>query len=169
LQTLLVLVKGLPLAYNRDLQEDKPPLFDSFDTVRSSLELAAPLIAAAELHREAIAERLDLGYLDATTLMEHLIRRGVPQRTAHGLIGQLVASARKRGVPLAGLPLEEFQRAHAALDETVYAVLGVRNAVEAMASHGSTGPEHVRRQIAWWKERLAEKPASMPEDDRDER
>jgi argininosuccinate lyase len=154
LQTLLVLVKGLPLAYNRDLQEDKPPLFDSFDTVRSSLELAAPLIAAAELNREAIAERLDRGYLDATTLMEYLIRRGVPQRTAHGLIGQLVAAARKRGVPLAELPLEEFQRAHAALDETVFAVLGVRNAVEAMVSHGSTGPRQVKQQIARWKERL---------------
>ena len=73
LQTLLVLVKGLPLAYNRDLQEDKPPLFDSFDTVRASLELAAPLVAGAELNRAAIAERLDRGHLDATTLMEYLI------------------------------------------------------------------------------------------------
>ncbi|MCX7426033.1 MAG: argininosuccinate lyase, partial [Planctomycetia bacterium] len=107
LQTLLVLIKGLPLAYNRDLQEDKPPMFDSFDTVRASLELAAPLVAATQLNREAIAERLDRGYLDATTLMEYLIRRGLPQRTAHGLIGQLVAMARKRGVPLAELPLEE--------------------------------------------------------------
>ena len=76
LQTLLVLVKGLPLAYNRDLQEDKPPLFDAFDTVQASLELAAPLVAGAELNRPAIAERLDRGHLDATTLMEHLIRRG---------------------------------------------------------------------------------------------
>jgi argininosuccinate lyase len=157
LQTLLVLIKGLPLAYNRDLQEDKPPLFDSFDTVRASLELAAPLVAATQLNREAIAERLDRGYLDATTLMEYLIRRGVPQRTAHGLIGQLVAMARKHGVPLAELPLEEFRRAHAELDERVFAVLGVRNAVEAMVSHGSTGPEQVRQQIARWKERLGEK------------
>jgi argininosuccinate lyase len=154
LQTLLVLIKGLPLAYNRDLQEDKPPLFDSFDTVRMSLELAAPLVAGAELNREAIAARLEQGYLDATTLMEYLIRRGVPQRTAHELIGQLVARARKLGVPLAELPVEEFRRAHAALDESVYKVLGVRNAVEAMVSHGSTGPEQVKRQIARWKERL---------------
>ena len=89
--------------------------------------------------------------------MEYLIRRGVPQRTAHGLIGQLVAMARKRGVPLAELPLEEFRRAHAELDERVFAVLGVRNAVEAMVSHGSTGPEQVRQQMARWKERLGEK------------
>ena len=100
LQTLLVLVKGLPLAYNRDLQEDKPPLFDSFDTVRASLELAAPLVAGAELNRPAIAERLDRGHLDATTLMEHLIRRGIPQRTAHGLVGRLVRKALDRGVRL---------------------------------------------------------------------
>ena len=112
LQTLLVLVKGLPLAYNRDLQEDKPPLFDSFDTVRASLELAAPLVAGAELNRAAIAERLDRGHLDATTLMEHLIRRGVPQRTAHGLVGRLVRKALDRGVRLADLSLEEFREAH---------------------------------------------------------
>ena len=80
LQTLLVLVKGLPLAYNRDLQEDKPPLFDAFDTVSASLELASPLVAGAQLNRETIAARLDRGHLDATTLMEHLIGRGIPQR-----------------------------------------------------------------------------------------
>jgi argininosuccinate lyase len=78
---LLILVKGLPLAYNRDLQEDKPPLFDSFDTVRACLELAIPIVQGAELRREAILARLDKGYLDATTLMEHLILLGIPQRT----------------------------------------------------------------------------------------
>jgi argininosuccinate lyase len=90
LTALLVLVKGLPLSYNRDLQEDKQPLFDAADTVRACLELAAPLVAAAELNRDAIAARLERGYLDATTLMEHLIMEGVPQRTAHEIIGRLV-------------------------------------------------------------------------------
>ena len=108
LQTLLVLVKGLPLAYNRDLQEDKPPLFDAFDTVRSSLELAAPLMAAAELKRASIAERLDRGHLDATALMEHLIRRGVPMRTAHSLVGRLVSKA-GRDLRLSDLPLDDFR------------------------------------------------------------
>ena len=101
LQTLLVLIKGLPLAYNRDLQEDKQPLFDSFDTVRASLELAAPLVAGAELNRAAIAERLDRGHLDATTLMEHLIRRGIPQRTAHGLVAGWSA---RRWIAACGCP-----------------------------------------------------------------
>ena len=156
LQTLLVLVKGLPLAYNRDLQEDKPPLFDSFDTVRTSLQLAAPLVAGAELNRAAIEERLDRGHLDATALMEHLIVRGIPQRTAHGMIGRLVRKAIDQNVRLADLPLADFQEADAGLDETVYDVLGVKKAVEAMKSYGSTAPAEVDRQIASWKERLGE-------------
>ena len=92
LTTLLVLVKGLPLAYNRDLQEDKKPLFDAFDTVEACLELAAVVVAGASFRTDRIAERLDEGFLDATTLMEFLIQRGIPQRTAHEVIGRLVAS-----------------------------------------------------------------------------
>jgi argininosuccinate lyase len=154
LQTLLVLVKGLPLAYNRDLQEDKPPVFDSFDTVDACLELAAPLVASTELDRRAIADRLDQGHLDATTLMEHLIRRGIPQRTAHGLVGRLVGEALKRGVQLSDLPLEDYQAAHSDLDETVYDVLGAEKAVAAMTGSGSTGIEQVRAEVARWKELL---------------
>ncbi len=154
LNALLVLIKGLPLAYNRDLQEDKEPLFDSFDTVLASLRLAAPLVAGAELQRDAIAQRLDRGYLDATTFMEYLIRRGIPQRTAHGLVGQLVNKAMKQGVPLADLPLDDYRQADSNLDETVYEVLGVERAVAAMKSYGSTGPDQVRQQIEDWKGRL---------------
>jgi argininosuccinate lyase len=154
LQTLLVLLKGLPLAYNRDLQEDKPPLMDSFDTVKAALELAAPLVAQAELNRQAVAERLDRGHLDATTLMEYLIRRGVPQRTAHGLVGQLVKKAMQKDVRLCDLPLEDFQQMQPDLDNSVYDVLGVEKAVAAMTSYGSTGPEQVRDQVARWKEFL---------------
>jgi argininosuccinate lyase len=157
LQTLLVLVKGLPLAYNRDLQEDKPPLFDAFDTVEASLSLAAPLMAGAELNREAIFERLNRGYLDATSLMEYLIRRGIPQRTAHGLVGKLVARAVERGVGLSDLPLDEFQAADATLDKSVYEALGVEKAVSAMVSFGSTGPEQVKQQVLQWKKRLGMK------------
>ena len=154
LHTLLVLLKGLPLAYNRDLQEDKPPLFDSFDTVHGSLELATALVAATELNRAAIAERLDRGYLDATTLMEHLVRRGVPQRTAHGAVGRLVRKAMERNVPLAELPLAEFRQVHPDFDEEVYQILGAANAVRAMQSYGSTGPQRVRQQLDLWKKRL---------------
>ena len=104
------------------------------------LELAAPLVAGTKLNREAIAERLDRGHLDATTLMEYLIRRGVPQRTAHGMVGRLVRKALDRGVRLSDLSLDEFREAHPDLDASVYDVLGPEKAVAAMASFGSTGP-----------------------------
>ena len=154
LQTLLVLIKGLPLAYNRDLQEDKLPLFDSFDTVTACLELAIPLVAGAELNRENIASGLDRGYLDATTLMEFMIAKGVPQRTAHHLVGHLVGEAIKKNVPLSGLSADVFAAAHELLDETVYEVLGVDKAVAAFCSYGSTSPDEVSKQIGQWKERI---------------
>lgn len=154
LTSLLVLVKSLPLAYNRDLQEDKERVFDSADTVRACLELAAPLVADAELKRESIEARLEDGYLDATTLMEHLIHKGVPQRTAHELIGKLVGAAMKRGERLSDLPVDFFTSAHESLDESVYDVLGVENAVKAFCSTGSTNPAKVEEQIAVWKDRL---------------
>jgi argininosuccinate lyase len=154
LQALLVLIKGLPMAYNRDLQEDKERLFDSFDTVEACLEIAAPLITGAALRRESIAARLDEGYLDATTLMEYLIRRGVPQRTAHHVCGQLVGEAMSRGAGLAELSLDEFRALHADIDEDVYQFLGAANAVKAFASYGSTAPGEVAKQIAQWRSRL---------------
>ena len=113
LTTLLVLVKGLPLAYNRDLQEDKEPLFDAFDTVEACLELAAVVVEGATLRAERIAERLDEGFLDATTLMEFLIQRNIPQRTAHEVIGRLVSLCERRGVKrLADLSDAELADAH---------------------------------------------------------
>jgi argininosuccinate lyase len=155
LQTLLVLVKGLPLAYNRDLQEDKVPLFDSTDTVEACLGLSAPLVDGAKLNRENIAARLDRGHLDATTLMEYLIRRGMPQRTAHHLVGELVGKAIVKGVRLGDLPLAEFQASHPELDQEVYDVLGVEKALAAFVSYGSTAPREVEKQVARWKEKLA--------------
>jgi argininosuccinate lyase len=154
LMGLLVLVKGLPLAYNRDLQEDKERLFDSVDTVAACLELAAPIVVGAELNRTVIAERIEEGYLDATTLMELLIRRGVPQRTAHETIGRLVAVAMQKGLPLARLSPNDLKNAHPALDGEVLDVLGTAKAVEAFTSYGSTGPAQVQHQLAAWRERL---------------
>ncbi|MGE0755739.1 MAG: argininosuccinate lyase [Pirellulaceae bacterium] len=155
LVTLLMLVKGLPLAYNRDLQEDKPALFDAVDTVNACLKMAAPVVAGMELNREAIQAGLERGHLDATTFMEWLIRGGMPQRTAHHLVGQLVRRAMERGTALAGLPLHEFQAAEPSLDERVYEVLGVKEAVASFVSYGSTAPEEVAKQVVRWKEKLA--------------
>ena len=154
LQTLMLLVKNLPLAYNRDLQEDKPPLFDSFDTVAAMLELAAPIVSGSQLQRESIESRLERGYLDATTLMEWMIKKGVPQRRAHHLVGAIVGDAMQRDLPLADLPLEVLKNHAPEIDETVFEALGCRNSVAAFASYGSTAPDRVRLQIDRWKVRL---------------
>jgi argininosuccinate lyase len=155
LTTLLVLIKGLPLAYNRDLQEDKEPLFDAFDTVEACLELAAVVVEGASLRAERISERLDEGYLDATTLMEFLIREGVPQRTAHEVIGRLVGLCESRGLKrLADLSDADLAAVHPALGPGVRDVLGVANAVKAFRSYGSTAPDEVEKQLTRWKSTL---------------
>ncbi len=158
LQSLLVLIKGLPLAYNRDLQEDKPPLFDAVDTVSSCLELAAPLVEGAELNRERIAEGLSRGHLDATTLMEQIVLRGVPMRTAHHLVGKLVALANAQACPLASLTAQQLEEATAdvaQVDASLLQVLGVGQAVQAFRTFGSTNPEFVDQQIHAWKQQLS--------------
>ncbi len=154
LNTLLVLVKGLPLAYNRDLQEDKPALFDSFDTIEACLALAAPIVRESELQRSVIASRLDHGYLDATTVMEYLISQGIPQRTAHHLVGAFVAAASKRGVPLAQLTDAEIQGISPDLDPGFREKCGVAAAVQAYRSEGSSNPELVLQQVTRWKQEL---------------
>jgi argininosuccinate lyase len=154
LQTLLVIVKGLPLAYNRDLQEDKPPIFDAFDTVAKCLDLAALMISGSKLRRDRIAARLEDGFLDATTLMEFLIQRGVPMRQAHETVGKLVRLCESRGCRLTDLSREDFAAERIVVTDDVRNVLGVENAVRAFQSAGSTAPGRVQQQIAEWRNRL---------------
>lgn len=155
LQTLLVLIKGLPLAYNRDLQEDKPPLFDSFDTVLACLELAIPIVEQAELQPDVISARLDQGYLDATALMEILMERGMPQRTAHHKVGALVAIAKGRSVPLNELSEAELRSVDDSFDPSLKDRLGVKGAVAGYRSYGSSSPERVSEQVKRWHVRLS--------------
>jgi argininosuccinate lyase len=154
LQRLMVLIKGLPLAYNRDLQEDKEALFDAYDTVAISLELAAALIRATKFNREAIAARLEDGFLDATTLMEFLVKEGVPLRSAHESVGALVKQCEERKCRLAELPKETFDAIRPGVSAKVFAVLGVKNALAAFQSYGSTAPAEVEKQLVAWKTRL---------------
>jgi argininosuccinate lyase len=154
LQQLIMLVKGLPLAYNRDLQEDKRALFDAHDTVSASLELAAPLIRESRFRREAISARLEDGYLDATTLMELFVAQGVPMRSAHEAVGKLVRLCEERRCRLADLPAEVYESVRPGLGSKVYNVLGVKNALAAFQSVGSTAPAEVARQIQDWMQRL---------------
>ena len=154
LQTLLVLVKGLPLAYNRDLQEDKPPLFDSFDTVDASLELAAPLVAGAELNRAAIA----------AAARPRPSRRhdadGIPDPPRHAAAdgprpGRPAGAQGARSRRAAGGPVaRRVPRGRRRLDASVYDVLGPEKAVAAMTSYGSTGPDQVAAQLSQWKRKL---------------
>jgi argininosuccinate lyase len=154
LQQLLMLVKGLPLAYNRDLQEDKHALFDAHDTVAASLELAAAMVRETRFRKEIVAARLEDGFLDATTLMEHLIAQGTPMRAAHEAVGKLVRLCEERRCRLADLPAEVYESVRPGLTPGVYKVLGVSNALAAFRSVGSTAPAEVERQVALWRSRL---------------
>jgi argininosuccinate lyase len=155
LNQLMTLVKGLPLAYNRDLQEDKPNLFDAYDVISMSLELAAALVKEVKFREDVIAGRIEEGFLDATTLMELLVARGVPMRSAHEAVGKLVRLGEERGRKLAELPAEAFESVQPGLAADVYKVLGVRHALAAFRSAGSTAPAEVARQLAFWRDRLA--------------
>jgi len=154
LQAVLVLVKGLPLAYNRDMQEDKRQLFAAFDAIVACLQIAQRLVAGAKLSVERVKQRLEAGFVDATSLMEFLIKRGASMRSAHHAVGELVKLAAKSGKTLSQLKLEDFKSIDSNLDNSVYSVLGVANAVRAFCSIGSTGREQVLRQLADWKVRL---------------
>jgi argininosuccinate lyase len=155
LQSLLVLLKGLPTAYNRDLQEDKEAIFDSIDTLEAVLGVAAPLVAGSSFDRERVTATIDRGHLDATSLMEALIGAGVPQRTAHELVGTFVRRAMTRGVSLAELTDQEFLQDYAGWNTSLRSALGASRAVERMVSFGSTAPAQVADQIAAWGRRLA--------------
>jgi argininosuccinate lyase len=156
LQHLLVLVKGLPLAYNRDLQDDKLALFEAHDIVSASLELAAAIVRDARFRKESIASRLEDGFLDATTLMEYFIAQGVPMRAAHEAVGKLVRLCEERRCRLAGLPPEVYESVRPGLGSGVYQVLGVANALAAFRSAGSTAPAEVERQLQSWRQRLTQ-------------
>ena len=149
LTTLLVLIKGLPLAYNRDLQEDKEPVFDAFDTVDTCLDLAAVVVDGATLRADRIGERVDEGFLDATTLMEYLIKQGVPMRTGHEVVGHLVKLCESRKCRLADLSPEDFAGANPKLDPGVKEALGVEQCgqgVPVVRLDGDPGP---RSRSSW--------------------
>jgi argininosuccinate lyase len=152
---LLVLIKGLPLAYNRDLQEDKIALFDAVDTIIACLELAPAIVTGARLQTGRITDRLQEGYLDATALMEHLIKKGVPMRTAHETVGRLVALCESKNCHLADLALPELQAACPEIGADVSQVMGAANAVAALSSFGSGGRESVLAQLEHWRQKLA--------------
>jgi len=153
---LLTLLKGLPLAYNRDLQDDKRFAFTAARTAEQALAVAAGVVATARLRKDRIAEALSGGYLDATSLAEYLTARGVPFREAHGIVGRLVARAEAAGTPLAEMPLETLRQASDAVGDDVYAHLGAENVVKRYAPDGAGGSRQLTRQLRFWKRKLGE-------------
>lgn len=151
---LLILLKSLPMAYNRDLQEDKLAMFGAWDALRGCLELAPAVVAGAELRTENIRTRLEDGFLDATALMEYLIRMGVPMRTGHETVGRLVARCEAAGCRLADLSLDDLQAACPLIREDVFEVLGATQAMQALCSYGSGGQTAVAARTAFWEEAL---------------
>ena len=133
-QQLLVLLKGLPTAYNRDLQEDKEAVFDSIDTLEAMLGVAAPLVVGTSFDRDRVTASIDRGHLDATTLMEALIADGVPQRTAHETVGKLVRLALTAGTTLADLSDDACRAEYAGWNGNLRKALGASRAVERMTS-----------------------------------
>lgn len=155
LVSLLVVVKGLPMTYNRDLQEDKEPLFDAVRTVDSVLECLAEFMPTLVFNRERAAEMLVGGFLDATVLAEYLVEKGLPFRSAHEVSGKLVRLAEDGGRTLGELTPEELRRASPLLDEDVRKRLDPARTPSSYASTGSAGPASVAKALKAWKKRLA--------------
>ena len=158
---LLTILKGLPIGYNRDLQEDKRIVFRAYDTVSSCLTMAAAIVNSANFIKENIEPTLDRGFLDATSLAEYLVTKGIPFRTAHHTVGSLVAHCEKTGRhALKQVSVQEFNAAIAAhkldvkLDDDVYNCLGAHNVVKRYQSAGAAGGKPLEEALAKWKERL---------------
>jgi argininosuccinate lyase len=154
LHTLLTLAKGLPLTYNRDLQEDKPPVFDSFDQTEMCLEVLAGTVSGLTVHAAACAKAVADPALLATDLADYLVERGVPFREAHHVVGAVVQLAEKNAVQLNHLPTEEVQKLHAAFGDEWADVFDLKRAVARRRGTGMPGPAQLQRQFTRWRKRL---------------
>ena len=151
---LLTMMKGLPLAYNRDMQEDKVHLFDAVDTTKEALAIAAALINATVFRAARFERALSGDVLLATDLVDYLTKHGVPFREAHMLIGKVVALCLRRRCLLHELSLAEFKRISPAFDKDIYDLLTPRSSVRHKQSEGSTAPKEVTKQLRKWKKVL---------------
>jgi len=157
---LMTILKGLPIGYNRDLQEDKRIVFRAYDTVSQCLTMAAAIVNSASYDAQRIEPTLERGFLDATSLAEYLVTKGIPFRTAHHIVGTLVARCEKEGKhALSQLGVEAFNEVIAGksdvrVDGEVYEALGARNVVKRYQSAGAAGGRPFEEQLTAWKERL---------------
>ena len=153
---LFTVMKGLPLAYSKDMQEDKEQVFDAADNLLLALAAMAGMISDLTVNRDKLEAAAASGFSTATDLADWLVREaGLPFRDAHHVTGTLVAMAEDKGCDLPDLSLAEMQSVNAAINSSIFDVLGVHNSVASRQSYGGTAPDQVRAQIARWKERLA--------------
>ena len=154
LMALLTLMKGQPLTYNKDNQEDKEPLFDTVDTLADTLRIMAEMVGGIEVKTDAMERAALKGYATATDLADYLVKKGLPFRSAHEVVAHAVKNAIARGLDLAQLPLAELQQFDARIGEDVFAVLTLRGSLAARQGLGGTAPVQVRAQIERHRARL---------------
>ena len=155
LMGLITLMKGQPLAYNKDNQEDKEPLFDTVDTLKDTLRIFVDMVPGIQVRPEAMERAARKGYATATDLADYLTRKGLPFRDAHETVAHAVKSAITQGLDLSELPLAELQGFNARIGEDVFEVLSLRGSLQARNTQGGTAPRQVRAQIARHRQRLA--------------
>jgi argininosuccinate lyase len=156
LTALTVVMKGLPLAYSKDMQEDKAPVFEAFDALEVAVAAMTGMVRDLEPNRERMAAAAGAGYSTATDLADWLVRElNLPFREAHHVTGRAVRLAEGKGVDLASLSVADLQSLHPGISEAVYKVLTPAASCASRMSYGGTAPDQVRAQIARWKERLS--------------
>ena len=151
LMALLTMLKGLPLAYNKDMQEDKELIFDAFDTVDACLTVTAPMVGTMTFLPENMRKAAGMGFINATDLADWLVGRGMPFRTAYKLTGELVAECTQKGVTLEDLPLEAYRAKSELFDESLYTAINIDTCLLRRTSLGGPTPESVERQIRYIK------------------
>ena len=156
---MLTLMKGTPLAYNKDFQEDKEPVFDAIDTVKDTLRAFCDMMAGVEPQADAMHHAAQAGYPTATDLADYLVRHGTPFRTAHDIVGQTVRAASERGCGLEDLPLDVLKSFSPAIEEDVYEVLKLEGSVNARNHLGGTAPAQVAKQVERWEAIISERAA----------
>lgn len=154
LNTLLVMMKGLPLAYNKDMQEDKEAIFDAVDTVKLCIRTFIPMLATMRVNRENMRAAAAKGFINATDCADYLVKKGLPFRDAYKITGTLVAICIERGTTLEELPLEEYRRLCVTFEEDVYEAIRLESCVAGRKVPGGPAPEAVRDQIAFIRQTI---------------
>ncbi|MEA1927434.1 MAG: lyase family protein, partial [Candidatus Auribacterota bacterium] len=154
LLAVLVTLKGLPLAYNRDLQEDKEPLFDSLDTIRDSLEIMAGVIGTLKFNPGSLIASAAKGFSTAPDLAEYLVEKGIPFQQAHRTVGELVSWSIKEDKVPGEITLEDLRQFSPAFDSAALKLMTPEASIRRKATPGSTAPARVKRQLARWKKKL---------------